>query len=320
LLASYAAERQGAPERIALLCRRNDAQLTEQRALASLFGEFGTEAQVVFPDELSGDDRVRAHGRTFDLVYRHIFVRRLEEDPAPYVVALLGELPSPRAVVVNPPASQIEVKTTFALLSQAIAEPDLGTHAGLSEDERQAIAAAVPWTRSFRRAATTDPSGASVTDLVAHVAADPAHFVLKRSWDYGGKAVFVGASSEDRSFEERVRAAYGKSMKWPELCGRAAEDRLGGGFVVQQHVATTPERHLLCSEKGVTEADLYVDFSAYASVGLPVQPSWGGVCRGSLSQIVNILGGGGVLPLVTTEVADVLAGALARRGKPASAE
>jgi hypothetical protein len=33
------------------------------------------------------------------------------------------------------------------------------------------------------------------------------------------------------------------------------------------------------------------------------QPIWGGVCRGSLSQIVNIVGGGGVLPLLTAEVA-----------------
>jgi hypothetical protein len=30
------------------------------------------------------------------------------------------------------------------------------------------------------------------------------------------------------------------------------------------------------------------------------------VCRGSSSEIVNIVGGGGVLPLITTEVANKL--------------
>jgi hypothetical protein len=78
---------------------------------------------------------------------------------------------------------------------------------------------------------------------------------------------------------------------------------VGGGFVVQEVVETRPETHLLCSGAEPTPTELFVDFSAYASVGLPEQPAWGGVCRGSPSHIVNIVGGGGVLPLITTGVA-----------------
>jgi hypothetical protein len=78
---------------------------------------------------------------------------------------------------------------------------------------------------------------------------------------------------------------------------------VGGGFVVQRLVEIETERHLLCSGATQLPTDLFVDFSAYASVGLDTQPKWGGVCRGSLSHIVNIVGGGGVLPLITTEVA-----------------
>jgi hypothetical protein len=63
---------------------------------------------------------------------------------------------------------------------------------------------------------------------------------------------------------------------------------------------------VLCSGNSTEVVGLYVDFSAYASVGLGKQPNWGGVCRGSLSQIVNIVGGGGVLPLLTEEVAGSL--------------
>ena len=102
------------------------------------------------------------------------------------------------------------------------------------------------------------------------------------------------------------KAAYGAALDWAELCKRAAADRAGGGFVVQQLVPTEPEEHVLCSGNSTEVVGLYVDFSAYASVGLPQQPNWGGVCRGSLSQIVNIVGGGGVLPLLTEEVAQSL--------------
>jgi hypothetical protein len=75
----------------------------------------------------------------------------------------------------------------------------------------------------------------------------------------------------------------------------------------------------VAAESGLSEVELFVDYSAFCSVGLEAQPSWGGVVRGSASPIVNILGGGGVLPVLTTEVAEVLEAALSaegRRGPP----
>jgi hypothetical protein len=296
LLSGYAKVRPGkTPQRIGLLLRRNDSQLTEQRYLCERFRELGSEADLIHPDQLSGDDAVRADGKSYDLIYRHLFVRRLEEPDmlgAEYVRGLLAEPNGTRAVVLNPPASQVEVKTAFALLSQATEERDLAQQAGLTDEELAAIAESVPWTRPFRSAA-----------LLAQVAAEPDRYVLKRSWDYGGRAVFVGRTRSEPSFSERVRAAYGTELGWEELCKRAVDDRVGGGFVVQELVETQPEAHLLCSGNAQTPADLFVDFSAYASVGFGNQPHWGGVCRGSLSHIVNIVGGGGVLPLLTEEVA-----------------
>ncbi len=314
LLDWYAQARRGAtPNRIALLCRRNDAQITEQRFLAQRFRELGTEADVVHPDQLSGEDAVRANGRPYDLVYRHLFVRRLEETPSAYVEQLLLEVPNRRAVVVNPPASQVEVKAVFALLSQALEEPALAQEAALTAEELAAIREAVPWTRAFRPGPTHDPDGQRVADLVERVAATPERFVLKRSWDYGGKTVFVGAAAGTPSFDERVEAAYGAKLDWAQVCRRAAQDEVGGGFVVQQFVHTAPEPHVLCTEQGIRDVELFVDYSCYASVGLPSAPRWGGVCRGSLSQIVNIVGGGGVLPLLTAGVARKLQAAFARR-------
>jgi hypothetical protein len=189
----------------------------------------------------------------------------------------------------------VEVKAVFALLSSCLEDAALAKAAGLTADEVEAIDQAVPWTRVFRGDA-----------LVATVAADPERYVLKRSWDYGGRAVFVGRTRRQPGFTERVQAAYGAPLEWNDLVTHAAADPVGGGFVVQQVIETVPEQHLLCTESTQIPTELFVDFSAYASVGLDSQPHWGGVCRGSLSHIVNIVGGGGVLPLLTTEVAQSL--------------
>ena len=308
LLSGYTQVRHGqSPRRIALLSRRNDAQLTEQKYLLERFREWGAAADIVHPDQLSGTDAVMANGQKYDLVYRHLFVRRLEEPDmvgADYVKALLAEPNGTRAVVLNPPASQVEVKAVFALLSQALDDRALAKEAKLSELELEAIKESVPWTRPFRGEA-----------LTAEVVANPDRFVLKRSWDYGGRAVFVGRTRTQPGFAERTKAAYGEELAWDALCARAAADPVGGGFVVQQVIDIQPEEHLLCSGPAQIPTQLYVDFSTYASVGLDAQPKWGGVCRGSISHIVNIVGGGGVLPLITTEVAKSLLMAYRAWGK-----
>ena len=88
-----------------------------------------------------------AGGEPFDLIYRHLFVRRLEEPGlvgAGLVKALLAEPNGSRVVVLNPPASQVEVKAVFALLSQALEDGALAREGGLSGDELAAVAEAVP--------------------------------------------------------------------------------------------------------------------------------------------------------------------------------
>lgn len=299
LLDGYAVVRPGqVPNRIALLCRRNDAQLTEQLWLRDRFRDLGADADVVHPDQLSGDDAVRANGKAYELVYRHLFVRRLEEagmQGADYVTRLFQEKNGTRAVVLNPPASQIEEKLVFALLSQALKDEGLRKSAGLDDEELDAIRDAVPWTRPFFD-----------EGLAKQIAAEPDRYVLKRNWDYGGRTVFVGRTRHEPGFQERVRAAYGAELSWEALCARAISDRKGGGLIVQELVETAPEPHVICSGSDQTAVELYVDFSTYASVGLPQQPPWTGVCRGSVSHIVNLHGGGGLLPLLTDEVAKVL--------------
>lgn len=307
LLAGYERVRPGhRPARIALLCRRHDAQLTELVHLRDRFRTLGTAADVVHPEMLEDrDDAVCFAGQRYDLVYRHLFVRRLEEPGMPNAAALVrlfSEENGRRAVLLNPPASPVEVKAVFALLSEAQGADALSQSLALSDAERDAVAQAVPWTRRLVGDA-----------LVAKVAAEPDRHVLKRSWDYGGRAVFIGRERDTPAFESRARAAWPEAppRTWAELCARAALDERGGGFVVQERVELHAQEHRLCHASGVEPAQLFVDFSAYASVGLDAEPRWGGVCRGSTSSVVNIVGGGGVLPLLDAAVARELGQVLA---------
>lgn len=301
------------PERLALLCRRGDSQLGELRTLVARFTELGTPTELVHPDEVSGTSTFEAHGKRFPLVYRHLFVRRLEEQDAPNVRQLLGAGGHARAVVLNPPASQVEVKAVLAFLSRAVQEPELARTLELEPSTLEALEATLPWTRLFVPGPARGPGGEALGELVAHVAAHPGRYVLKRSWDYGGRAVFIGAERESEGYRERAQRAFGAELDWPSLCAQAARDARGGGFVVQERIDSRPVPHVLCSPGGITEARLHVDFSAFASVGLGEQPAWSGVCRGAPSAVVNIQGGGGLVPLLQRPVADALLAALTAR-------
>ena len=295
-------ERGRPPERIAVLCRRNDSQLTEVDHLVGRFGELGTEAHRVYPDEASGGELFTAQGKTFDFVYRHLFVHRLSETPQPFLEAFFAGEAARESLLFNHPAAHVEAKSNFALLSRAVEEPGLAAVAGLGPEDLEAIRRAVPWTRVLAPGPARGPGGEALADLVAHVAAHPDGFVLKRAWDYGGKAVFVGPASGEPGFATRSEAAFGERLDWPDLVARAAADPRGGGFVVQAVVDVPRERHLLATPAGPVEGEVFVDYSAFASVGLRSEPAWGGVVRASASRIVNIQGGGGVLPLLMEPV------------------
>jgi hypothetical protein len=82
--------------------------------------------------------------------------------------------------------------------------------------------------------------------------------------------------------------------------------------VVQELIKPVPHRHLLVERDAAGRAaaawrELYVDVSAYANLGDAPRPR-GGVCRASSSRIVNILGGGGLTPVLTDPVLDALLG------------
>jgi hypothetical protein len=235
-----------------------------------------------------------------DLIYRHIFARRL--DPAGDFARICLE--PERFHVFNPISSHLEVKGMLGLLSAAAVDDADAARMGLGDDERQAVAQAVPWTRLLQHGATSGPGGEAIDELASWVRAHGRALVLKRSWDYGGKGVYLGNElAEGASAESRLRTLLGRApadmVGWDQLVDFALADH--DAWVVQELVPALPERLLRVDDSGVEARDLYIDLSAFTNIGDAARPS-GGAVRASESRIVNILGGGGLAPLIREDV------------------
>jgi hypothetical protein len=297
------------PEHVGVLCRRGDAQATELRHVVRRMVEHGWNAGLVHPDQLTWRaGRLHAGATAFDLVYRHLFLSRLDTAPESAVAAAIAAAGASGTLVLNGPGPHLEMKSTLALLSQASADASLASAIGLGDDESDAVARQVPWTRVLEA-----PSTREAADLLECVVAEPDAFVLKRSWSYGGNEVFVGRARHEAGFHERARGSFPDVGDWEDLCRRAAVDDRAGGFVAQRIVPTTRAPQLVCTPDAVREVQVITDYAAFASVGggSDVAAPWSGVCRASSSEIVNIVGGGGLVPLLRREVADALAAGLA---------
>ncbi|HUL58464.1 MAG TPA: hypothetical protein VLU43_04275 [Anaeromyxobacteraceae bacterium] len=250
---------------VALVARPGDAQIGELRRLAGHLRQMGHEVETLVPASCEPE--------AWDVLYRHVWAHRVPRD-APFARALLAP---GRYHLANPVNGLLEAKALFARLSECAEDPILADRAGLLEPER-AAAARLPWTRRL------DPA------MVPRLLAERERFVVKRSWDYGGKSVHLGAELEPAAWEAAVRAA--------------AEDRRGGGFVAQERIFAARRPATRVAPEGVTHASLYRDISTYCGLG-SVRPD-GSVVRAASSPIVNILGGGGLAPVVPEDVYEAL--------------
>ena len=282
------------PQRIAIVARDGDSQGGELDHYVRRWTELGHEPFRVTPAEIrlvSGKPTVE--GRVPDLFYRHVFLRRCdpESDFARVVLA------SSRYPIWNPPASQLELKAVLALASAALES----TGGDLTDDERDAVERRVPWTRLLVDGETSGPDGARVTDLLSFTRDHATRLVLKRSWDYGGRGVYLGAELDEESSQSRLRELMGprdRPYLWDELVAHAHS--AGEAWVVQALVDVEPKPMLRAESTGPQTRSLYADLSAFVSLGNDVDVS-GGAVRTSGGRIVNIQGGGGLAPLIRAE-------------------
>jgi hypothetical protein len=259
--------RGGARERpsIAIVARPGDAQVGELRRLAAHFRQMGHEAANLVPAECEPE--------RWDVLYRHVWAHRVDPG-APFARALRDPV---GYAIVNPVNGLLEAKALFARLSECAEDDSLAARAGLDARERDA-AARLPWTRRLDAA------------LAPRVVAERERFVLKRSWDYGGKSVHLGAETAPED--------------WARAVETAVADRRGGGFVAQERIFAARRPATRIAPEGASRADLYRDLSTYCGLG-PSRPD-GSVVRAAASPIVNILGGGGLAPVVPEDVLEAL--------------
>jgi len=262
-LVAFFRSRGGGRERpsIAIVARPGDAQIGELRRLAAHFRQMGHAAENLVPAECEPE--------RFDLLYRHVWAHRTPPD-APFARALREP---GRFVLANPVNGLLEAKALFARLSQCAEDGALAARAGLDAAER-AAAVRLPWTRRMDEG------------LVPRLLAERERFVLKRSWDYGGKSVHLGAEMAPEAWAAAVRAA--------------AADAKGGGFVAQERIFAARRPATRVAPEGVARGELYRDISTYC--GLGAAPPRGSVVRAASSPIVNILGGGGLAPVIPEDV------------------
>jgi hypothetical protein len=262
LCAAYE-DRGGARARpsIAIVARPGDAQIGELRRLAAHFRAMGHDVENLLPTECIPED--------WDLLYRHVWAHRVPPE-APFARALVDPGCYP---VLNPVNGLLEAKALFARLSECAEDRGLADRAGLDEAER-AAAARLPWTRRLDAA------------LAPRVKAERARFVLKRSWDYGGKSVHLGAELAPEA--------------WERVVDEALADHRGGGFIAQERVFAVRKPATRVAGDEETHGLLYRDVSTYCGLGRS-RPG-GSVVRAAASPIVNILGGGGLAPVVPEDV------------------
>ena len=246
---------------IAIVSRPGDAQIGELRRLEAHFRAQGHRVENLVPAACVPED--------WDLLYRHVWAHRVEPS-APFARALLAP---GRYPLYNPVNGLLEAKALFARLSECADDPGLAARAGLDEAERGA-AARLPWTRRLD------------AGVAARLEREREGFVIKRSWDYGGKSVHLGAETAPQA--------------WARVVAEALADGRGGGFVAQERIFAVRKPATRIAGDEETRGELYRDLSTYCGLG-PSRPG-GSVVRAAASPIVNILGGGGLAPVIPAEV------------------
>jgi len=250
---------------IAVVSRPADSQTGELGRLVLHLRNMGHEAEHLTPEACDP--------HRWDVLYRHVWAHNTPPG-SPFAEALRHPA---RFVLANPVNGMLEAKALFARLSEAGEDRVLADRAGLDPVER-AAAARLPYTRRLD------------AELAPRLLAERERWVLKRSWDYGGKSVHLGAMLSDEVWRAAVEAALG--------------DERGGGFVAQALVVTARSPATRFTPDGALRAPLYRDVSTYCGLG-PSAPG-GSVVRAASSPVVNILGGGGLAPVVPEDVLALL--------------
>ncbi len=255
--------------RIAIIDLKDRPTQKEFELFKEYFESQGHPSVICSPDELEWTgSRLRTNDFEIDIVYKRLLVNEylpiMKEHPA-----LVDAYRARGVCMVNSFRSKlIHKKALFAVLTDE-------RHARLfTQQEREAIAAHVPWTRCVR-AERSDYRGEGI-DLLEFVAARRDRLVLKPNDDYGGHGIYIGWNTDEISWNEAMRSALAD-----------------GDYVVQERVPTAREVFPALQEDGSVEfAEQLVDLDPllfYGKVG-------SAFTRLSFTELANVSSGGGMVP------------------------
>ncbi|HET7695616.1 MAG TPA: circularly permuted type 2 ATP-grasp protein [Vicinamibacterales bacterium] len=253
------------PPQIAIVDFRGVPTWSEFELLRDAFAASGVPALVADPRDLEFDGRrLAAGGRPIDLVYRRVLINDIVAR-ADDCRALVEAYRARAVCVANSLRCKIaHKKAFFAVLTDE-------RHAGLfSREERDVIAAHVPWTRVVREHGAED------------IRRRREQLVLKPNDEYGGTGVTLGWEASDADWDAAIERAL------------AEADR---GWVAQERIHVRREVFPVCAGDRASDREMLVDFAPYVFRGRV----GGFLTRLSATGLANVTSGGGQVPAFVAE-------------------
>lgn len=235
----------------------------------TLFQEYAARQGVpcIVADPRSAELRagkLTLDGTPVDLIYKRVLISELIErcGVEHAVVRAVRE----RAVcMVNPFACKIlHKKASLAVLS------DERNAELFTPQQRQVIAANVPWTRVVEERRTA--VGGDTVDLIPFIAEHKDQLVLKPNDEYGGKGIVLGWEVDDAAWTEALHGA------------------LREAYIVQERVALPSEPYPSVVDGRLHVADRMLDTAPYVVYGQFID---GCLTRLSTAALLNVTAGGG---------------------------
>ena len=248
---------------IAIVDWREVPTWSEFELLRDAFTAAGVPTLIADPRDLEFDGRhLTTAGTRIDLVYRRVLINDIIARPdecRPMVDAYRA-----RAVAV---ANTLRCKISHKKAFFAVLTDD--RYAGLfTAEERQVIAAHVPWTRVVREPLADD------------LRRRRTQLVLKPNDEYGGTGVTLGWETTEAEWDAAIERAVRE------------QDR---GWIAQERINVRREIFPVCEGDAagtVVERDMLVDFAPYLFRGRLA----GFLTRLSATGLANVTSGGGQVP------------------------
>lgn len=251
--------------RIAILDWEEVPTYSEFVVTVDYFRSQGVECVIADPRDVEySGGRLVAGGMPVDLIYKRVLITELIER---------GGLDHPvvRAVrdgavcMVNP----FRCKILHKKASLAVLSDERNAHL-FTEEQREAIALHIPWTRVVEER-RTDHAGEEI-DLVEYAAANRERLVLKPNDEYGGTGILLGWEVE----EEEWRAGLKKGL---------AEH-----YIVQERISIPSEPYPSMVGGSLSIEDRILDTAPFVFFGEYMD---GCLTRLSTEALVNVTAGGG---------------------------